>query len=148
MAQTVKRTCLQCGRPRFHPWVRKIPWRREWQPTPVFLPDESHGQRSLAGYSPWGQKESRLAWATSAFTFNRKWNDLYSVWTAECCFSEKAQPPLELCNMEPLMGGACRHSKQPLSKLHIQSPHSLLVYISHCVRESKGHWTCLWTFPL
>ena len=33
-------------------WVRKIPWRREWQPTPVFLPGESHGQRSLVGYSP------------------------------------------------------------------------------------------------
>ena len=38
--------------------VRKIPWRREWQPTPVFLPGESHGQRSLVGYSPWGRKES------------------------------------------------------------------------------------------
>ena len=36
----------------------KIPWRREWQPTPVFLPRESYGQRSLAGYSPWGCKES------------------------------------------------------------------------------------------
>ena len=34
------------------PWVRKIPWRRKWQPTPVFVPGESHGQRSLAGYSP------------------------------------------------------------------------------------------------
>ena len=35
------------------PWVGKIPWRREWLPTPVFLPGESHGQRSLVGYSPW-----------------------------------------------------------------------------------------------
>ena len=34
------------------PWVRKIPWRRKWQPTPVFLPRNSHGQRSLVGYSP------------------------------------------------------------------------------------------------
>ena len=42
----------------FDPWVRKIPWRRKWQPTPVFLPGESHGQRSLAGCSPWGRKES------------------------------------------------------------------------------------------
>ena len=41
----------------FDPWVRKIPWRRIWQPTPVFLPGKSHGQRSLAGYSPWGHKE-------------------------------------------------------------------------------------------
>ena len=36
----------------FNPWVREIPWRRKWQPTPVFWPGESHGQRSLAGYSP------------------------------------------------------------------------------------------------
>ena len=42
----------------FNPWVGKIPWRRAWQPTPVFLPGESHGRRSLAGYSPWGRTES------------------------------------------------------------------------------------------
>ena len=36
----------------FNPWVRKIPWRRAWQPIPVFLPGESHGRRSLVGYSP------------------------------------------------------------------------------------------------
>ena len=40
------------------PGVRKIPWRRAWQPTPVFLPGEFHGQRNLAGYSLWGHKES------------------------------------------------------------------------------------------
>ena len=39
------------------PWVRKIPWRRKWQPTPVFLPGKFHGQRSLVGYSPWGHTE-------------------------------------------------------------------------------------------
>ena len=48
-------------------WVRfldpEIPWRRKWQPTPVFLPGESHGQRSLAGYSPWGRKSwTRLSY--------------------------------------------------------------------------------------
>jgi len=42
----------------FDLWVRRIPWRRKWQPSPVFLPGKSHGQRSLAGYSPWGRKES------------------------------------------------------------------------------------------
>ena len=42
-----QRTHLQCRRPRFSPWVGKIPWRREWQPTPLFLPGESHGQRSV-----------------------------------------------------------------------------------------------------
>ena len=43
---------------RFDAWVGKIPWRRKWQPTPVLLPGESHGERSLVGYSPWGRKES------------------------------------------------------------------------------------------
>ena len=43
-----------------HPWVRKIPWRRAWQPTPVFLPGESHGQRSLAGCSPEGHTELEM----------------------------------------------------------------------------------------
>ena len=41
---------LQCGRAEFNPWVGKIPWRRAWQLTAVFLPGESHGQRSLVGY--------------------------------------------------------------------------------------------------
>ena len=49
---------LQSRRSRFDPWIRKIPWRWEWQPNPVFLPGKSHGQRSLEGYSPWSHKES------------------------------------------------------------------------------------------
>ena len=49
--------CLQWRRPRFNLWVRKIPWRRKWQPTPVLLPGKSHGWRGLVGYSPWGHKE-------------------------------------------------------------------------------------------
>jgi len=44
----------RCG---FDPWVGKMSWRRNWQPTPVFLPGKSHGQRSMAGYSPWDHKE-------------------------------------------------------------------------------------------
>ena len=44
----------------FDPWVGKIPWRRAWQPAPVLLPGESHGQTSLAGHSPWGHKESDM----------------------------------------------------------------------------------------
>ena len=47
--------------PGFNPWVKKISWRKKWQLlTPVFLPRESHGQRSLVGYSPWGHKESDM----------------------------------------------------------------------------------------
>ena len=56
-----KRICLQCRRPRFNLCVWKIPWRRKWQPTPVFLPGESYGQRNLTGYSSWT--------ATDTFTF-------------------------------------------------------------------------------
>ena len=52
-----KRICPKCGRPRFDPCIRKIPWRRERLPTPVFLPGEFHGHRSLAGYSPWDHIE-------------------------------------------------------------------------------------------
>ena len=60
-----KKICLQCRRPSFHLWVRKVPWRREWQPTPVFLPGEYHEQRRLACYSPWGCKESDMTeWLT------------------------------------------------------------------------------------
>jgi len=49
--------CRRLKRPGFNPWVRKMPWRRKWQLTPVFLPGRSYGQGSLAGYSPWGHKE-------------------------------------------------------------------------------------------
>ena len=49
--------CWRCQRCIFDAWVQKIPWRRAWQPTQIFLPRESHEQRSLAGYSPWGYEE-------------------------------------------------------------------------------------------
>ena len=48
----------------FDPWAGKIPWRRAWQPTPVFLPEEPHGQRSLVGHGPWGHKELDTTEAT------------------------------------------------------------------------------------
>ena len=57
------RICLQCGRcrrRRFDPWVGKIPWRRKWQPTPVFLPGKSHERRRLTGFSPRGRQESDM----------------------------------------------------------------------------------------
>ena len=76
-------TC-QCRRRRFYPWAGKTPWRRKWQPTPVFLPGESHGQRSLAGYSPWGHKESdtteRLTTTKTASKFHiiQRWENGHS----------------------------------------------------------------------
>ena len=56
VAPVVKNPPANAGRPKrpgFDPWVGKIPWRRKWQPTPVFLPGKSHGQRSLMGCSPY-----------------------------------------------------------------------------------------------
>ena len=55
----------------FDPWVRKMPWRRKWPHTPVFLPGEFHGQRSLAGYSPWGLK-SQTQLSNSTITMKEK----------------------------------------------------------------------------
>ena len=60
---SAKEAVCQCRRHKrceFYPWIRKI-WGRAWQPNPVFLPGESQGQRSLAGYSPWGHKESDMS---------------------------------------------------------------------------------------
>ena len=91
---------LQCRRPRFNPWVWKIPWRRKWQPTPVFLPGEFQGQKSLAGHSPWDRKELDT---TKQLTHccpcshepvcrNWKRQNEASAWGwGECCPS---QPPL------------------------------------------------------
>ena len=71
-----KKIYLQCGIPGFNSWVRKIPWRREWLPTPVFLPGEFHGQRSLAGYSPWDHKELDI---TEQLTFFTLWDLSFST---------------------------------------------------------------------
>ena len=70
VAQMVKNlpAVQEIGRPGFDPWVRKIPCKREWLPTLVFLPREFHGQRRLAGYSPSGSQRIGHHWATNTFT--------------------------------------------------------------------------------
>ena len=71
---------LQCGRPGFDPWVGKIPWRRKWQSTPGLLPGESHGQRSLVGYSPWGLKESDTTERLHFTSLQGSFSLLYLTW--------------------------------------------------------------------
>ena len=71
-----KESTCQCRTRRFNPWVRKIPWRRKWQPTLVCLPGKSHGQRSLVGYSPWGLKESD----TTQWLNNNNRHDQSTLW--------------------------------------------------------------------
>ena len=67
---------LEFGRSGFDPWVRKFPWGRKWQPAPPFLPAKSHGRRSLAGYSPWGHKESDT---TERFCFLFSFSSVFSL---------------------------------------------------------------------
>ena len=66
--------CRRCKRRGFDPWVRKIPWRRKWQPTPVFLPGEPPGQRSLVGYSSWGHRELDITERLSMHAFTPNLN--------------------------------------------------------------------------
>ena len=111
-----QRIRLQCRRPGFDPWVRKIPWRREWQPTPVFLPGKSHGRRSLAGYSPWGCKESDMTERLTLTHPDNKINQLLSgfiysltevyvsgrgsvAWLKEhCCWNQKTGFVPQFCS--------------------------------------------------
>ena len=68
-----KEFACQCRIPRFEPCVGKILWRMKWQPTSVFLPGKSHGQRNLVGHNPWGRKEldmtERLSMHTHTFIY-------------------------------------------------------------------------------
>ena len=69
----IRLQCRSFRRHRFNPWVGKMPWRRRWQPTPAFLPGESQGLWSLAGYSPWGQTESDRAEYTHSINQISAW---------------------------------------------------------------------------
>ena len=71
----------------FSPWVRKIPWRRAWQPTPAFLPGKSHGQRSLANYSPQGGKSQTQLKRLSTHT---QGNLCVTFWESVRLFSKVA----------------------------------------------------------
>ena len=72
-------------RPGFDPWVGKIPWRKEWQSTPVFWPGQFHGQRSLAGCSPWGHKESDMTEQKKVQKPQREGKRVWRDWRDEVC---------------------------------------------------------------
>ena len=87
-----KSVCLQCGRPGFDPWVRKMPRRRKWQLTPVLLPGKFHGWRSLVGYRPWHHKElDTTEWLHFHFQNKLRSNSwmkigcLFVYFCATCC---------------------------------------------------------------
>ena len=86
----------------FYSWLRKIPWRRAWQPTAACLPGESHGQRSLAGYSPWGHRIghdwSNLAQHITSLKQTSEWLVLRTSRAENSRFSEFGAPALYLSN--------------------------------------------------
>ena len=87
------RICLQCRGPGFKPWIGKIPWRREWLATPVFLPGEFHEQRNLVGYKPRGRKELDTTERLNNFTY------LHCPWLGY----PEASPLISGCGLNPVL---------------------------------------------
>ena len=117
-----KESACQCRRCLFHPWVREILWRRMWQPTLVLLPGESHGQRSLVCYSPWGHKKLD--------TFERQHNQQQPLtlveWMLPFHFTSENSGRLSVCD-------SCIGGKQlrELSGLGLHSLQLLLWCFQH-----------------
>ena len=97
------------------PWVGKIPWRREWQPTPVFLPGEVLGQSSLAGFSP----KSRTQLSTNTFTFKLSLKNTHSHPWAVLLLRQAAGWGLTPVTADPgaLQGSQCAYKDSALQRL-------------------------------
>ena len=152
--------CLEWGRPRFDPWVGKIPWRRKWEPTPVLSPGKFHRLRSLVGYSPWGRKESdtteQLHFTLHAFPqflqqflpkFRKIWwsckssRDYFSHPCREdcpCLYSLPGQPP-----EYPLILSKPNCFRTPSEKI-IQGMGFLLCPSPTSSEVSAGHQEAMW----
>ena len=100
----------------FDPWLGKIPWRRKWQPTPVFLPGESHGQRSLMGYSPWGLRRVGHDWidlaAAAGFVEREKKEGNNPVTKKDSCFliSPSWQSQCRIYSKPEYWSGTCHRT--------------------------------------
>ena len=117
-----------------YPWVRKIPWRRKWQPAPVFLPGKSHGQRSLVGHSSWGHEEldmikhthtqnlSNLADPFSQLFWILIWScDLFSFWPM--AFGVVlGVPPLSSPSVSQFSHSVVSDSLRPHESQHFRPP--------------------------
>ena len=91
VAQTVKKICLQC-RPGFDPWVGKIPWKRKWQPTPVFLPREFHGQEEPTGLQSMRSQGVTHNWATNTSHGRNLISQRKAGWHVQNVERKKCQP--------------------------------------------------------
>ena len=112
--------CKRHKRRRFNPWVRKIPWRRAGEPTPVFLPGESQGQRSLLGYSPWGCRV-RHDWATSLTHCESEVKVLVTQSCSTLCNLRLLCPwkILQARILEEVAISFSRRSSQPRDQIHV-----------------------------
>ena len=150
-----KESACQCRRCGFDLWVRKIPWRRAWQPTPVFLPGESHGQRSLAGYSPRGHRESDTAEQLSAhkelckpLSFIRSANIIaqlqstrhgHSLWEHSSEESE-GSVTVEVNILETFSFAETPLDDMLIAMLTLLLVHFTLCSVTHHVRNLLGPW--------
>ena len=111
-----KESVCQCRRCGFNSWVRKIPWRRKWLPPPLFLPGKFHRQRSLAGYSPWGLRESDttewLSFHASMCLCIHVWVFMFPlvVWSNVSNSHDLLKMTVGFCPMKERIGSSrCKH---------------------------------------
>ena len=115
--------CLQRRRPGFDPWVRKSPRRRERLPTPAFWPGEFHGQRSLAGYSPWGHKElDTTEWLSLTNKRMTNFDEYFEVDRGTEIVNSGARHPLDGCQ-----GKFSKASRAVLPAIHVQGLEEMCV---------------------
>ena len=146
--------CRSHRRHGFNPWARKIFWRKAWQPTPVFLPAEPHGQKSLAGYSPWGCKESDRVRQTNTFTIFYYFftSSMFYIVFIIIYFSDSIIIHYVLCLVSQLCSTLCdlMDCGPPRSSVHGDSPgkntgvgcHAFLQGISQAQGSNPGLLHC------
>ena len=138
-----KESVCQCRRYRFDPWVKKILWRRKWQPTPMFLPGKYHGQRNLTGYSSWGCKRVRHDWVT-------KQQHLHIYVYVKLIYGEGNGTPLQYsCLENPIDGGAWWAAVHGVARSRTQLSDFTLTFHFHALeKEIATHSSVLaWKIP-
>ena len=122
-------------RPEFYPWVGKNPWRREWLPTPVFLPGKFHGQRGLAGYSPWTHKEPET---TKRLTLSLSWSPLTHTTPLICTIIWKIHP-FKLSKPHSLLHTAVFHGILSSSREQLLSIPHYPSWLSNMIPQGGRH---------
>ena len=155
-----KKICLQCRRPEFNPWVSKIPWRREWLLTQVFLPGKFHGQRGLLGYRQWSHKKIKPDWATNITTHTHTHTHTHTLTYIGFPGSASGKEPAwqcrrcKRCGFDPWVRKICwRRHGNPLQYSCLENPMNRGVWWA-TVHEYTKNWiqlkqlsmhTCMYT---